>query len=193
MRRKPQSQGPTPQTPIPHPLTPSPPRFFPPKAGSLAAHLRRNQGSWVIVKPDGGCQGKGIVLTDDPRPVCSGFDGAGPSSVAQKYVDRPFLIDNLKFDLRIYVLITSCEPLRVYLYEEGIARFCTSPYARPDAGNAKQTYMHLTNWAINKKNQVTPPRALIDACVLCVCLSEQTRVMPPRSPPMDGTVIRPFA
>lgn len=32
---------------------------------------------------------------------------------------QPFLIDHLKFDLRIYVLITSCDPLRIWVFEEG--------------------------------------------------------------------------
>ena len=55
--------------------------------------------------------------------------------------------------MRIYVLVTSCDPLRVYLYEEGIARFCSKEYTPPDSDNAKDAYVHLTNWSINKKNQ----------------------------------------
>lgn len=34
----------------------------------------------------------------------------------QRYVTKPFLIDGLKFDMRIYVLLAGTEPLRVYLY-----------------------------------------------------------------------------
>ena len=39
--------------------------------------------------------------------------------IVQKYVARPHLINNTKYDLRIYVLLTSLCPLRVFLYDEG--------------------------------------------------------------------------
>jgi len=70
----------------------------------------------------------------------------------QHYLTRPLLLDNYKFDLRIYVLITCVEPLSVFMYKEGLARFCTEEYKRPNAQNMEQMYMHLTNYAINKNN-----------------------------------------
>jgi tubulin polyglutamylase TTLL6/13 len=61
------------------------------------------------------------------------------------------LIDDLKFDFRIYVLITSVNPLRIYLYEEGLARFATEPYEKANDDNLEQECIHLTNYAINKQ------------------------------------------
>jgi tubulin polyglutamylase TTLL6/13 len=60
------------------------------------------------------------------------------------------LIDNLKFDLRIYVLLTGINPLRAYIYREGLARFATEEYMSPLGSNLGNLCMHLTNYAINK-------------------------------------------
>ena len=72
--------------------------------------------------------------------------------MAQRYLHKPFLIDNLKFDLRIYVLITCISPLRIYIYREGLARFATNEYVSPVGSNLGNLMMHLTNYAINKES-----------------------------------------
>ena len=92
-------------------------------------------------------QGKGIFLTQnwndiDPRDHV----------VAQDYISNPLLIDGLKFDLRIYVLLYGINPMRIYIFEEGLARFATIPYQEPKYGNLNNLYMHLTNYAINKNS-----------------------------------------
>lgn len=48
---------------------------------------------------------------------------------------QPFIIDGFKFDLRIYVLMTSCDPLRIFAYNEGLARFATTSYSHPSIDN----------------------------------------------------------
>lgn len=35
---------------------------------------------------------------------------------------QPFLVDGFKFDMRIYTLVTSCDPLRVFVYNDGLVR-----------------------------------------------------------------------
>ena len=62
-------------------------------------------------------------------------------------------MNGYKFDMRIYVVITCINPLRIYMFEEGLARFATCKYNNDaGAGGQKSKYMHLTNYSINKKN-----------------------------------------
>lgn len=71
--------------------------------------------------------------------------------MVSRYVSNPLLINGHKFDLRIYVLVTSYEPLRVYVFKEGLVRFASVSY---DTKAAKSNaFMHLTNYSINKKNE----------------------------------------
>lgn len=101
-----------------------------------------------IVKPDAGAQGKGIILVQNPDQL----DDYIESAVAQQYIS-PFLIDGYKFDLRIYALLTSVDPLRIYIHKEGMARFCTEKYVKPKQSNLNQVYSHLTNYSLNKFNE----------------------------------------
>ena len=55
--------------------------------------------------------------------------------ICQQYVAKPFLIDGFKFDLRIYILISSCDPLRIFVYKDGLARFATVQYSEPSNSN----------------------------------------------------------
>ena len=44
------------------------------------------------------------------------------------------------------------DPLRVYVYQEGLARSATEEYVGPTNGNLYNMFMHLTNYAINKNS-----------------------------------------
>ncbi|PHJ21909.1 tubulin-tyrosine ligase family protein [Cystoisospora suis] len=107
-----------------------------------------------IIKPDASSQGRGIFLTrniEDIDPL--------EHLVAQRYLHKPFLIDGLKFDLRIYVLLAGCNPLRLFVHQDGLVRFATSKYAKPTGKNLGDKTMHLTNYAINKSSSnFTPNR-----------------------------------
>jgi len=115
--------------------------------GSFKAELASNNGKTYIIKPDAACQGKGIYLSKTCDQITE-----ESSCVVQRYLEKPYLINELKFDLRLYVLVTGCDPLRVYLFEDGLARFATEKYSRPNRNNIEETFIHLTNYAINKEN-----------------------------------------
>ena len=59
----------------------------------------------------------------------------------------------MKFDLRIYALLSGIDPLRIYIYNEGLARFATHKYVAPSTNNCSDLFMHLTNYAINKNSK----------------------------------------
>lgn len=121
--------------------------ILPFEANEVSKYLDGGKDRCVIVKPSGGAQGRGIYLAMNSKNIKCNED-----AVAQVYISRPLLIDGLKFDLRIYVLITCVDPLRVLIYDEGLVRLCTTPYCVPDCSNITCTYMHLTNYSVNKHN-----------------------------------------
>ena len=63
------------------------------------------------------------------------------------------IFNSKKFDLRIYVLIKSFDPIEAYVCDEGLARFCTQDYKTPTRDNMKNLYMHLTNYSLNKNSE----------------------------------------
>ena len=69
----------------------------------------------------------------------------------QRYIDNPFLLSNcLKFDIRVYVLITSWDPIRIYMYKDGLVKFCVNKYnMNPEGISDLRT--HVTNPEVNKK------------------------------------------
>merc|ERR1719331_1668608 len=132
--------------------------LLPAELESLRQHLTKHKGSdTVIVKPEGGSQGEGIFLVQsngdlDAKLSAKPHWGGGFGALAQRYLPRPHLLDNLKYDLRLYVVVTSMEPLQAYLCKEGLARFCTAKYEAPTQANSGQHYMHLSNYSVNKRS-----------------------------------------
>ena len=70
--------------------------------------------------------------------------------LVSRYISNPHLLEKFKYDLRIYVLVTSFDPLRIYMYKNGLARFATEKYSVSNK-SCKKRYVHLTNYAVNKK------------------------------------------
>ncbi|XP_023272967.1 tubulin polyglutamylase TTLL5 [Seriola lalandi dorsalis] len=105
----------------------------------------KDKGPWII-KPVASSRGRGIYLVSNPNQI-----SMDENILVSRYINNPLLIDEFKFDVRLYVLVTSYDPLIVYVYEEGLARFATVKYDRTSK-NIKNTFMHLTNYSVNKKS-----------------------------------------
>ncbi|KAL9950619.1 hypothetical protein ACROYT_G043142 [Oculina patagonica] len=109
---------------------------------------KRKKQKTFIVKPANGAMGNGISLIRNGDRIPS-----HEQIVIQEYIDRPFLLEGFKFDLRVYVLVTSCDPLRIFLYHDGLVRMGTEVYESPSDENLDELFMHLTNYSINKHNE----------------------------------------
>eukprot|EP00913_Durusdinium_trenchii_P034669 g32432.t1 len=103
----------------------------------------RSEQLW-IVKPTASSQGRGIFILRNLVEL-----PMKESVVVSRYVEKPLLIQGLKFDLRIYVMVTSFRPLRAYVYREGLTRFASKAYST-DEEHLADVYRHLTNYSINK-------------------------------------------
>lgn len=70
----------------------------------------------------------------------------------QEYVDKPLLVDGHKFDIGVYVIITSVDPLRVYIYKGDVLfRFCPVKYYPFDAANVDKYIVgddYLPTWDV---------------------------------------------
>lgn len=69
--------------------------------------------------------------------------------VVQRYLDQPYLVDGRKGHARIYGLVCAAQPLRAYLYTEGITRFAPERYDRRPEQWCNSA-MHITNTALHR-------------------------------------------
>lgn len=118
---------------------------------------RGAKGRWIL-KPPALARGIGISVVNKYSKIPK-----NKPLVVQRYVARPYLINGTKFDLRIYLLVTSINPLRLYLYEDGLVRFASNKYSN-DSKDVDDVYMHLTNYSINKKSSTYTSNEDSDSC-----------------------------
>lgn len=112
----------------------------------ISGHRPLRHNIW-IVKPSSSSRGRGIYIINDVSQV-SKHD----QCVVSRYIDNPLLLFGHKFDLRLYVVVTSFDPLRIYIYREGLVRFASEKYSNADILSEESKFCHLTNYSINKKN-----------------------------------------
>ena len=123
--------------------------------------FKKNPGTIWIMKPAGKAQGKGIFLFRKLKDITEWkkddyfrsrdeekSEREPPETyVVQRYIDKPYLIGGKKFDIRVYILVTSYVPLKAWLYRSGFARFSNTRYS---LDSITDQFVHLTNVAIQK-------------------------------------------
>ncbi|CAD7079382.1 unnamed protein product [Hermetia illucens] len=111
-----------------------------------------------IVKPPASARGFGVKLISKWAEIPQ-----NNTTLIQKYIEKPLLINGNKFDLRLYVLITSVDPLRIFIHNEGLVRFASVQYS-DKMESIHDRCMHLTNYSINKLSQNYVKNEEINAC-----------------------------
>jgi len=94
-----------------------PSRLKAPKASAAAA-----AAAALAVAADGGSEAE-AAAAGTAAAAAAVAAARGKKMVVSRYIANPYLIGGKKFDMRIYVFISSFSPLKVYLYGEGLARY----------------------------------------------------------------------
>jgi hypothetical protein len=110
-----------------------------------------------ICKPCYNSRGLGIYCFNQKSEIIHTFAKKAPTpKVVQKYIERPLLLRGIgagseelrKFDIRQWVLVTSIEPLKVYIYKDAYLRICGQHY---DIEHFHDPLRHLSNYSLQKK------------------------------------------
>lgn len=129
-------------------------------------HLDTKKNPILLAKPSRGRGGQGIFFVKDFKDLDQ--DSMKEYEyVVQHYIPNPYLIENKKFDFRMYLLIKGVEEMEAFIAFEGLVRFCTEEYVDPKArsdnadeeeehnlnGFSEDNMMgHLTNYCLNKES-----------------------------------------
>ncbi|XP_025207302.1 uncharacterized protein LOC112603094 [Melanaphis sacchari] len=132
--------------------------ILPQEAEMLRQVWEKNDENKWIIKPPASARGTGIYVVSKWDQIPKNIP-----LVVQRYIDNPYLINDTKFDLRLYILITSINPLRLYLYDNGLVRFASVKYSS-DITTICDRYMHLTNYSINRLSSQFTENEDADAC-----------------------------
>jgi hypothetical protein len=89
----------------------------------FADYMKSHPNATYIAKPQIGAQGDGICLFKEFKDLPWGSNEK--DMLVQRYLDKPLLLDGVKFDLRIYVIVVGVDPIQAFICDEGLARFCT--------------------------------------------------------------------
>eukprot|EP01114_Cavostelium_apophysatum_P008944 TRINITY_DN22015_c0_g1_i1.p1 TRINITY_DN22015_c0_g1~~TRINITY_DN22015_c0_g1_i1.p1 ORF type:complete len:509 (-),score=62.35 TRINITY_DN22015_c0_g1_i1:6-1532(-) len=117
--------------------------LIPEDSDALLKESGENPEQKYIVKPIYGGQGRGIHLVKGSEIADLGLSD---NFMVQRYIENPLLVDGYKHTLRLYVLITSVNPLRVYIHRKGIIKFAGVRFESSiDKHNTNNSDMHITH------------------------------------------------
>ena len=100
-----------------------------------------------IAKPAGLSRGRGIQVFSTIEEIEEYTRGKDHNWIVQKYIENPLIINNRKFDLRIWVFVTDLNPLTIWFWDKPYLRFPAADY---NAENLNDRFIHLTNNSVAK-------------------------------------------
>ena len=121
---------------------------------------------WIL-KPSARGSGHGVLVSDLRSPSPLLLRALSRPYVAQRYVERPLLLEGRKMDCRLYVALLSSHlpsqvspcphtaglfpafPFQVFLFGDGLVRLASEPY--PGTAALDSAFAHLTNNAIARQ------------------------------------------
>ena len=117
----------------------------------------QKKSTWIIKPGENTNRGNGIAICNSLDDIKSELknnpypETGDHTYIIQKYIDKPFLVNKRKFDIRLYVLMTSINGvLQCYFYQEGYIRTSCKDYNSKLLDNL---FIHLTNDAVQKKSE----------------------------------------
>lgn len=115
-----------------------------------------NPGLWIIKPGERSNRGNGISICKSLEEIKDVINkkethknGKIKTFVLQKYIEKPYLFNKRKFDIRCYMLLTNFNNnFKAFWYKEGYIRTSSKEFSLKNANNK---LIHLTNDAIQKK------------------------------------------
>jgi tubulin monoglycylase TTLL3/8 len=141
-----------------------------------------NKNMWILKPGENTNRGEGIFVSKNLTVITERIGRTTHTHIIQKYIEKPFLFERRKFDIRCFALVTSVNGiLKAYYYHEGYLRTSSKDYSvhnlsrsvhltneaiqikyegfgKHEAGN-KVSYTEFTKYLVNycKENKIEPP------------------------------------
>jgi hypothetical protein len=122
---------------------------------SKPAYDKLGKSIWIVKPGENTNRGCGIQVCRELSQIKeivsnTNVNGQKRSYIIQKYIEKPLLYKNRKFDIRCYTLMTTVNGnLQGYWYNEGYLRTSSKDF---NLKNVTNRLIHLTNDAVQKKS-----------------------------------------